>query len=97
MKFSTLSTAAAVLLSGAAVSAQGLDDYPGCALQCIATHIVKTGCGLLDFKCSCKNKTFLWESGKCIAKNCTFLESLKAGKVSACEYHITLVSFMNIC
>lgn len=83
MKYSL--TLAAIV---AVVAAQDISTLPVCSLQCFATAIPNTGCGLTDFACSCgKADQLTPEVTPCIQAACSAADQATAvsALVAICE------------
>ncbi|KAI1101051.1 hypothetical protein F4804DRAFT_335656 [Jackrogersella minutella] len=62
-----------------------IDDFPPCALPCLAKSANNQGCNTTDFGCICTNKKpVLVELGGCMSDYCnTLLNGAAASKVSS--------------
>ncbi|TGZ79890.1 hypothetical protein EX30DRAFT_341979 [Ascodesmis nigricans] len=61
----------------AGVNAQ-LSAIPSCALNCLLTGIISTGCATTDFACSCSNTDFIASASACIKVACSAEDYQKA-------------------
>src|SRR5437764_15239780 len=96
MKSALLLTGFQLFASSTLVAAVSINDYPPCALTCLANNLAATGCGLLDFACSCSKPDFLFKSSVCIAETCSLPDILKAGEVSVGKFTILQISSSQI-
>jgi len=65
--------------------ANGVSQFPSCALSCLTTAISETGCGLTDYACQCGSAKFGIETSvnPCVLKSCSTSDALTVQRISS--------------